>query len=93
MKGNDVSSGCVILCVFVSWCPSGLHRYVWLVYEQSGSLSCTKTVLTNRFGDGRDKFKIKIFLKKYNLGTPVAGTCYQPEWDNVPKLYEQLAGK
>lgn len=74
--------------------PSGLHRYVWLVYEQSGSLSCSEPVLTNRSGDGRGKFKIQSFRKKYNLGAPVAGTCYQAEWDDyVPKLYEQLAGK
>lgn len=72
----------------------GLHRYVWLVYEQPGNLSCSEPTLTNRSGDGRGKFKIQNFRKKYNLGVPVAGTCYQAEWDDyVPKLYEQLAGK
>lgn len=76
-------------------CPNpGLHRYVWLVYEQPGNLSCSEPTLTNRSGDGRGKFKIQNFRKKYNLGVPVAGTCYQAEWDDyVPKLYEQLAGK
>lgn len=134
MKGNDMSSGCVMsdyvgsgppkdtgkrtlrisVCltmvltgfdqhiesVDVPTCfrnlplPAGFHRYVWLVYEQPGTLSCSEAVLTNRSGDGRGKFKIKNFKKKYNLGVPVAGTCYQAEWDNyVPKLYEQLAGK
>lgn len=74
--------------------PAGLHRYVWLVYEQPGSLSCSEAVLTNRSGDGRGKFKIQSFRKKYELGAPVAGTCYQAEWDDyVPKLYQQLAGK
>ncbi|RVE67859.1 hypothetical protein OJAV_G00086080 [Oryzias javanicus] len=73
---------------------TGLHRYVWLVYEQPGSLSCSEKVLTNRSGDGRGKFKIQAFRQKYDLGAPVAGTCYQAEWDDyVPKLYEQLAGK
>lgn len=73
---------------------AGLHRYVWLVYEQPGTLSCSEAVLTNRSGDGRGKFQIKNFRKKYNLGAPVAGSCYQAEWDDyVPKLYEQLAGK
>ena len=128
MKGNNVSSGCVMSdyvgsgplkdtgeMVFrltrvittdkhVLWfktpgvccccSPSGLHRYVWLVYEQPGKLSCTEKVLTNRSGDGRGKFQIQSFRKKYNLGAPVAGSCYQAEWDDyVPKLYEQLAGK
>lgn len=74
--------------------PSGLHRYVWLVYEQPGNLSCSEPVLTNCSADSRGKFKIQSFRKKYNLGAPVAGTCYQAEWDDyVPKLYEQLAGK
>ncbi|XP_054466335.1 phosphatidylethanolamine-binding protein 1 [Anoplopoma fimbria] len=96
MKGNDVSSGCVMSDYVGSGPPkgTGLHRYVWLVYEQPGSLSCTETVLTNRSGDCRGKFQIQSFRKKYKLGAPVAGTCYQAEWDDyVPKLYEQLAGK
>ncbi|KAK5621622.1 Phosphatidylethanolamine-binding protein 1 [Crenichthys baileyi] len=96
MKGNDVSSGCVMSDYVGSGPPkgTGLHRYVWLVYEQPGSLSCSETVLTNRSGDGRGKFKLQTFRKKYNLGAPVAGTCYQAEWDNyVPELYKQLAGK
>ncbi|KAA8592534.1 hypothetical protein FQN60_017989 [Etheostoma spectabile] len=96
MKGNDVSSGCVLSDYVGSGPPkgTGLHRYVWLVYEQPGSLSCTEPVLTNRSGDCRGTFKIQSFRQKYNLGAPVAGTCYQAEWDDyVPKLYEQLAGK
>lgn len=96
MKGNDVSSGCVMSDYVGSGPPkgTGLHRYVWLVYEQSGNLSCTEPVLTNCCGDNRGKFKIQAFRQKYGLGVPVAGTCYQAEWDNyVPKLYEQLAGK
>ncbi|XP_051954398.1 phosphatidylethanolamine-binding protein 1 [Xyrauchen texanus] len=96
MKGNDISSGCVMSDYVGSGPPkgTGLHRYVWLVYEQSGSISCTEPVLTNRSGDNRGKFKIQSFRKKYGLGALVAGSCYQAEWDDyVPKLYEQLAGK
>lgn len=96
MKGNDVSSGCVKSDYVGSGPPkgTGLHRYVWLVYEQPGTLSCSEPDLTNRSGDSRGKFKIQSFRKKYNLGAPEAGTCYQAEWDNyVPKLYEQLSGK
>uniref|UniRef100_D3Z1V4 Phosphatidylethanolamine-binding protein 1 n=1 Tax=Mus musculus TaxID=10090 RepID=D3Z1V4_MOUSE len=72
----------------------GLHRYVWLVYEQEQPLSCDEPILSNKSGDNRGKFKVETFRKKYNLGAPVAGTCYQAEWDDyVPKLYEQLSGK
>ncbi|KAL0979040.1 hypothetical protein UPYG_G00179720 [Umbra pygmaea] len=96
MKGNDLSSGHVLSDYVGSGPPkgTGLHRYVWLVFEQPGSLSCTEPVLTNRSGDHRGKFKIKAFRQKYGMGSPVAGTCYQAEWDDyVPKLYEQLSGK
>ncbi|KAK0141975.1 Phosphatidylethanolamine-binding protein 1 [Merluccius polli] len=96
MKGNDVSSGCVMSDYVGSGPPkgTGLHRYVWLVYEQTDALSCTEAVLTNRCGDHRGKFKLQSFRQKYGLGPPVAGTCYQAQWDDyVPKLYQQLAGK
>lgn len=96
MKGNDVSTGRVMSDYVGSGPPqgTGLHRYVWLVYEQAGPLSCSEPVLTNCSGDGRGKFKIQDFRQKYKLEAPVAGTCYQAEWDDyVPKLYEQLAGK
>uniref|UniRef100_UPI00398E9119 phosphatidylethanolamine-binding protein 1 n=1 Tax=Pristiophorus japonicus TaxID=55135 RepID=UPI00398E9119 len=96
MKGNDIKSG-EILSDYVGSGPpngTGLHRYVWLVYEQSQPLKCDEPRLSNRSGDKRGMFKTAEFRKKYNLGAPVAGMCYQAEWDNyVPKLYEQLSGK
>nr|KAF6282610.1 phosphatidylethanolamine binding protein 1 [Myotis myotis] len=95
MKKDDAAIRC--LAVYVSSLlplPPGLHRYVWLVYEQAKPLKCDEPVLSNRSGDNRGKFKVASFRKKYDLGPPVAGTCYQAEWDDyVPKLYEQLAGK
>ncbi|XP_057687161.1 phosphatidylethanolamine-binding protein 1 [Corythoichthys intestinalis] len=96
MKGNDVSTGHVLSDYVGSGPPqgTGLHRYVWLVYSQSEALSCTKPVLTNCSGDGRGKFSVRNFRRKYKLQEPVAATCYQAEWDDyVPKLYKQLAGK
>ncbi|XP_013909505.1 PREDICTED: phosphatidylethanolamine-binding protein 1 [Thamnophis sirtalis] len=80
--------------LFCSCAFSGLHRYVWLVYEQSQQLTCNEPTLSNRSGDKRGNFKILAFRKKYKLPSPVAGTCFQAEWDDyVPKLYEQLSGK
>ncbi len=96
MKGSDISSGTVLSDYVGSGPPkgTGLHRYVWLVYEQSGPLKCDERILCNRSGDHRGKFKVAAFRSKYKLGNPVAGTCYQAEWDDyVPRLYEQLAGK
>ncbi|XP_010117278.1 PREDICTED: phosphatidylethanolamine-binding protein 1, partial [Chlamydotis macqueenii] len=96
MKGNDVGSGTVLSDYVGSGPPkgTGLHRYVWLVYEQPKKLTCNEPILSNRSGDKRGKFKVASFRSKYELGVPVAGTCYQAEWDDyVPKLYEQLSGK
>ncbi|KAG2470677.1 PEBP1 protein, partial [Polypterus senegalus] len=96
MKGSDINSGKVLSDYVGSGPPkgTGLHRYVWLIYEQPAELSCDEPVLSNRSGDHRGKFKIAQFRKKYGLGRPVAGNCYQAEWDSyVPKLYEQLSGK
>nr|XP_058897082.1 phosphatidylethanolamine-binding protein 1 [Kogia breviceps] len=96
MKGNDISSGTVLSDYVGSGPPkgTGLHRYIWLVYEQDKPLKCDEPILSNRSGDHRGKFKVANFRKKYELGAPVAGTCYQAEWDDyVPKLYEQLSGK
>jgi len=77
-------------CVFVT----GLHRYVFLIYKQSGNLTFDEPRLTNTSGDNRGKFSIRNFAKKYNLGNPIAGNFYQAQWDDyVPKLYEQLSGK
>ncbi|XP_069816838.1 phosphatidylethanolamine-binding protein 1-like [Dendropsophus ebraccatus] len=93
VKGNDISSGCVLSDYIGAGPPkgSGLHRYVWLVYEQKEQLKCDEQVLTNRSGQHRGCFKVLSFRKKYGLGGPVAGNCFQAEWDDyVPKLYEQL---
>jgi hypothetical protein len=71
----------------------GLHRYVFLIYEQPGKINFTEKRLTNRSGDNRGKFSIRKFAEKYNLGQPIAGNFFQAEWDDyVPKLYKQLDG-
>lgn len=68
-----------------------MHRYVFLVYKQSGKLEFEEQRLTNTSGDHRGKFSIAKFAKKYNLGNPVAGNFYQAKWDDyVPILYKQL---
>nr|5TVD_A Chain A, Tm16 [Trichuris muris] len=73
---------------------TGLHRYVFLVYKQSGKIrDADHGHLTNRSGDGRGGFSAAKFAKKHNLGDPIAGNLYQAQWDDyVPKLYEQLGG-
>jgi len=96
IKGNDISTGDVLSDYVGSGPPqgTGLHRYVFLVFQQSGKIQFDEKRLTNKSGDHRGKFSIRNFAKKYNLGQPIAGNFYQAEWDDyVPKLYEQLSGK
>lgn len=93
IPGNDISKGEVLSDYVGSGPPpeTGLHRYVFLIYKQSGKLSFDEPRLTNRSGDNRGGFKIQNFVEKYNLGTPVAGNFYQAEYDDyVPILYKQL---
>ncbi|KAJ6659157.1 hypothetical protein lerEdw1_019460 [Lerista edwardsae] len=93
MKGNNLGSGCV-LTDYIGSAPAkgtGLHRYVWLVYEQLQHLTCDEPILNNLLPAGREKFRAASFRKKYKLGPPTAGVCYLAEWDTlVPKIYEQL---
>jgi len=96
IPGSDISKGDVLSDYVGSGPPkdTGKHRYVFLIYEQPGKLTFDEKRLTNSSGDGRGKFSIRNFAKKYKLGQPIAGNFYQAEWDDyVPKLYEQLAGK
>ena len=59
---------------------SGLHRYVYLVYEQPESKKISDKEhghLTNKSGENRGQFKVSNFVNKHNLGTPIAGNFYQ----------------
>ncbi|KAL4832473.1 hypothetical protein H8958_004367 [Nasalis larvatus] len=83
LKGSDISSDTVLSRL----CGLGASR-------GHRPLKCDEPILSNRSGDHRGKFKVSSLRKKYALGVPVAGTCYQAEWDDyVPKLYQQLSGK
>ncbi|CAG7837088.1 unnamed protein product [Allacma fusca] len=95
IPGSDVSKGETLSEYIGSGPPegTGLHRYVFLVYEQPGKLKFDEKRLTNRSGEHRGKFSIRKFAAKHKLGEPIAGNFYQAEWDEyVPKLYEQLKG-
>ncbi|XP_069691569.1 protein D2-like [Periplaneta americana] len=95
IPGNKVEQGETLSAYVGSGPPkgSGLHRYVFLVYKQPSKLTFDEPRVSNRSADNREKFSIKKFAEKYNLGSPVAGNFYQAQWDDyVPKLYAQLKG-
>eukprot|EP00099_Drosophila_melanogaster_P018494 NP_609588.1 uncharacterized protein Dmel_CG6180 [Drosophila melanogaster] len=93
IPGGDVAKGEVLSAYVGSGPPpdTGLHRYVFLIYEQRCKLTFDEKRLPNNSGDGRGGFKIAEFAKKYALGNPIAGNLYQAEYDDyVPILYKQL---
>ncbi|XP_026489055.1 protein D3-like isoform X1 [Vanessa tameamea] len=95
IPGNNVAAGETLSQYVGSGPPpeTGLHRYVFLVYEQPGKLTFDEPRLTNRSGDNRGGFSIAKFAAKYNLGDPIEGNFYQAEFDDyVPILYKQLGG-
>lgn len=95
IPGSDVDAGEVLSAYIGSGPPpdTGLHRYVFLVYEQRCKVKFDEKRLTNTSGDDRGGFKIAEFARKYALGDPVAGNFYQAEFDDyVPILYKQLGG-
>ena len=80
---------------------SGIHRYVWLVYEQehgkinvkASNTGQEKLISAGGKGEGRTKWKAMRFAAHNKLGPLVAGTYYNAKYDAfVPKLYAWLAG-
>lgn len=70
---------------------TGLHRYIFLVYKQQGSLSLARSKISKQTTDGRLHFKVRDFAREYGLGDPVAGSLYQAQFDDyVLLLHKQL---
>ncbi|KAJ8917431.1 hypothetical protein NQ315_005478 [Exocentrus adspersus] len=91
IKGNDVSTGEKIAS-YVGSMPrnnTGLHRYIFLVFEQTGRLKFEE-VEKPPTRDQRRGFSIRSFAKKYNLGKAVAGNYYQAQWN--PYINHWLVG-
>lgn len=93
IPGTEISQGDV-LTEYVGSAPpkgSGLHRYVFVAYKQPERIHFADKRISNTSSNGRAKFSIKRFAKKYNLGNPIAYNVFRAEWDNyVPKVYKQL---
>ncbi|KAJ8713089.1 hypothetical protein PYW08_008393 [Mythimna loreyi] len=93
IPGHDLTAGETI-AQYVGAGPgkdSGLHRYVFLVYEQPYKMDFDEPRLTNRSMANRSLFSVSKFAEKYYLGDPIAGNFFQAEYDDyVPTLYRQL---
>jgi len=70
---------------------TGLHRYVFIVYEQEKKLQCDEKYLQSCSAVGRPCFSISAFADKYCLGKPYAGNFFQAQFDEyVPLLYQLI---
>ncbi|XP_030752487.1 protein D3-like isoform X2 [Sitophilus oryzae] len=92
IPGSDVSKGEVISAYVGSGPPkdTGLHRYIFLVYEQPGKLSFDEKFTSDREVGTRPLFSSRKFAEKYKLELN-AGNYYQAQYDDsVPDLHKQL---
>lgn len=92
IPGNDIAKGEVIAQYVGAGPPpgTGLHRYVILVYRQAGRVDYTDDKL-GMSSTGRPSKNAKDIASKYNLGSPIAGACFQAQFDDyVPILYSKL---
>ncbi|KAL7288158.1 hypothetical protein TKK_0017819 [Trichogramma kaykai] len=91
IPGNDFSKGETLADYMSSGPPegTGLHRYVFAVYEQPSKLDVDEKHIDKTRVPERLSFSSKKFTEKYNLGLIVAGNMYQAQFDDyVPELYE-----
>lgn len=69
---------------------TGLHRYVFLAYQQPGPITCDEPKMPNNTPENRRKFSIKKFAAKYGMNL-VAANFYQAEYDETTlKVHRQL---
>ena len=94
IPGNDVDKGDILTSFFPSGPPkgSGVHRYVFLFYKQSGKLDFKNQIKLGAYQiDGRYPFSTLDFAKKHNLGEAVAGNYYLTSWDeSVEELFKLI---
>lgn len=57
---------------------TGLHRYVFAVYEQSGSLEVDPK-FRNLSILGRTRFSARNFANQYKLGKPIAANFFEAQ--------------
>ncbi|KAI8122934.1 hypothetical protein FF38_11753 [Lucilia cuprina] len=92
IPGNKLSEGQVVAEYIGSGPPegSGLHRYVFLVFKQTQTIS-TDTFISKNSREGRLSIKTRDYIVSYKLGDLVAGNYYQAQYDDyVPILKAQL---
>eukprot|EP01128_Nolandella_sp_AFSM9_P010192 TRINITY_DN700_c0_g1_i1.p2 TRINITY_DN700_c0_g1~~TRINITY_DN700_c0_g1_i1.p2 ORF type:complete len:220 (+),score=65.88 TRINITY_DN700_c0_g1_i1:69-662(+) len=92
IEGNDLSTGEVVYGYVGVGAPkdTGLHRYVYFLFQQEGKVTLTDTVTKSaQNADNRGGFHVAEFAKKNNLGQLVSVNFYESEYDeSVDDLYK-----
>lgn len=94
IPGTDIDKGDRLADYIGSGPPqgTGLHRYVFLVYQQKNGKLNSEMKIPKTSRAGRVNFSIRNFAKDHKLGEPVAGNFYQAQYDSyVPQLHAQLS--
>ncbi|XP_068237566.1 protein D3-like isoform X1 [Palaemon carinicauda] len=92
IPGCDLSRGETLADYVGSGPPkgTGLHRYVYLAYQQPGRITCDEPKMPSNTPENRRHFSIRNFAAKYNLKL-IAGNFYQAEFDETTyKVHRQL---
>ncbi|XP_065089493.1 protein D2-like isoform X2 [Ochlerotatus camptorhynchus] len=95
IQGNDLDRA-ETLVEYVGAVPpkgSGLHRFVFLLYEHESRLNFTsESRLSNRCRNPRRYFSSRNFAQKYGLTNLWAGNFFQAQYDDfVPTMQGQLS--
>ncbi|XP_055551533.1 protein D3-like [Wyeomyia smithii] len=95
IQGNDMDHAETIVEYLGAAPPrgTGLHRYVFLLYEHQNRLNFTNEVkLSNRCRNPRRYFSTRNFARIYGLTNLWAGNFHQAQYDDyVPVLQGQLS--
>lgn len=94
IPGNDLTKGHVF-AEYIGAAPpkdSGLHRYIFNVYKQSGMITFDENPTVYQTIASRMNFTLRKFAAKYNLGDPFLGNMFQAQYDDyVPLFYKKFA--
>nr|KAG5704085.1 hypothetical protein BaRGS_017589 [Batillaria attramentaria] len=93
IPGSDVSKGEEVTAYIGSGAPkdTGLHRYVFLVYRQSGKKDFGLPRIPANHKQGRRQQKVREWISRLGLQELVAGTFFLAEYDDyVPTLHKSF---
>ncbi|XP_075148656.1 protein D3-like [Haematobia irritans] len=94
IPGNNITKG-TILSEYQGSGPdqgTGLHRYVYLLFKQPKAIQFDETYSAATSTKGRPHFSTRRFIKKYDLGIPIAGNFYEAQYDEYSDVILRLLG-